>query len=83
MKGSGIKNITIGQDIIEEDFMEKEFQLKDRNVVEMITGELLLYVEDVDMYVGLNNDTLITDSYIVFENVYRVFRDYTLSEIIY
>ena len=63
--------------------MEKEFQLKDRNVVEMITGELLLYVEDVDMYVGLNNDTLITDSYIVFENVYRVFRDYTLSEIIY
>lgn len=63
--------------------MENEFQLKDRNIAEMVTGELLLYVEDVDMYVGMNNDTLITDSYIVFENVYRVYKDYTLSEIIY
>ena len=63
--------------------MEKEFQLKDRNVVEMVTGERLLYVEDMDMYVGINNDTCITDSYIVFENVYRVYKDYTLSEVIY
>lgn len=63
--------------------MENEFQLKDRNVVEMVTGELLLYIEDVDMYVGINNDTFITDSYIVFENVHRVYKDYMLSEVLY
>ena len=63
--------------------MEKEIKLTDRNIIEMVTGELLLYIEDEDMYIGLNNDAFITESYIVYENVQRVYHDYTLSDIIY
>ena len=63
--------------------MEKEIKLTDRNVIEMVTGELLLYIEDEDMYIGLNNDAIITESYIVYENVQRVYRDYTLSDVMY
>ena len=63
--------------------MNKIFELKDRNVIEMKTGELLLYVEDNDTFIGLNNDAFITDSYIVIENVKRVYSDYTMSDVIY
>ena len=63
--------------------MNKTFELKDRNVIEMKTGELLLYVEDNDTFIGLNNDAFIIDSYIVIENVKRVYSNYTMSDVIY
>lgn len=58
-------------------------EIKDRNVIEMNNGDLLLYVEDMDLYVGLNNDSYITDSYLVESNVAKVYADYTLKTIIY
>lgn len=66
--------------------MKRVFELKDRNVIEMKTGELLLYVEDNgtnETFIGLNNDAFIIDSYIVIENIKRVYSDYTMNDVIY
>ena len=63
--------------------MNNEFRFFDRCVIEMKTGELLLYIEDMDLYIGLNNDAYLEDVYLVHENIAHVYRDYTMSEIVW
>lgn len=60
-----------------------EIKLFDRCVIEMKTGDLLLYVEDMDLYIGLNNDAFLEDVYLVEENIKHVYNNHTMSEIIW
>jgi hypothetical protein len=56
--------------------------LFDRCVIEMETGEILMYIEDKDLYVGINNDAYLEDVYLVRENIKHIYRDYTMSDVI-
>jgi hypothetical protein len=58
-------------------------ELFDRCVIEMKTGETLMYIEDMDLYVGLNNDAYLEDVYLVEKNIKHIYRDYTMSDVIY
>ena len=56
--------------------------LFDRCVIEMETGEILMYIEDKDLYIGINNDAYLEDVYLVRENIKHIYRDYTMSDVI-
>jgi hypothetical protein len=55
----------------------------DRYVIEMESGEILMYIEDKDLYVGLNNNAYLEDVYLVVDNIKHIYRDYTMNEVIW